>query len=156
MSIIQDLYTIYDKELARYRSRKSSGSRLLIEMRHNLGFLREGLREDLAHAAIVKGLEDRQFHAACKQGLRLDGLQRKKLQAATYAGIREFERYRGWTTGRLIENVYERIATLKKLAAGATDVDLHQRLRTLFKFLMVVVAHVEGRTLGVPRKPPAT
>ncbi|MCW9079278.1 MAG: hypothetical protein OQK74_08895, partial [Gammaproteobacteria bacterium] len=38
MSIIRDLYDIQDKELSRYRAKKSSRSRLLIEMQRNLVF----------------------------------------------------------------------------------------------------------------------
>ena len=152
MSIIQDLYNIYDKEYARYRTRKSSHHRLLIEMRHNLAFLREGLREDLAQEAIVAGLEDGQFNAANRAGVNLARLQKRPLAATTYAGIREFERYRGWTTGRLIDGVYERIATLKKLAAGNKAIDLRPRLRVLFKYLMLVVAHIEGRQLRIAQR----
>ena len=147
MSIIQDLYTIYDKEQAKYRARRSSQNQVLSELQGNLAFLREGLRESLTPNAIVNGLEDDAFRAATKQALNLDSLRKQKLERATYAGIREFERYRDWPTGRLISNTYERIATPKKLAAGSTSIDLTARLRSLFKFLMVVVAHLQGRRL---------
>jgi hypothetical protein len=153
MTIIQDLYNIYDKESAKYRARRSSQGSLLRELQRNLAFLREGLGERLPQAAIVAGLEDGQFRAAADQGVRLDALQKKPLGRDTYAGIREFERYRGWETARLIDSVYERIAILKKLSAGSQEIDLHARLTTLFKFLMVVVAHVEGRRLPLPERP---
>ncbi|NNJ93818.1 MAG: hypothetical protein HKP57_03635 [Halobacteria archaeon] len=153
MSIIQDLYNIYDKELSRYRAKKSSQNRLLIEMRQNLAFLREGLREGLSHAAIIAALENVEYRAAHKAGTNLASLQKKNLSRATYGGIREFDRYLGWDSERLIDNVYERIATLKKLAAGSKTVDLHARLTTLFKFLMVVLAHLEARNLVVRQRP---
>jgi hypothetical protein len=150
MTIIQDLYNIYDKESAKYRARRSSQSQLLKELQRNLSFLREGLGEKLPQRAIVAGLEDEQYRAVGSQGIRLNGLQRRRLARDTYAGIREFERYRDWDTTRLIDSVYERIAILKKLAAGTGDIDLHPRLITLFKFLMVVLAHLEGRRLPLP------
>jgi hypothetical protein len=150
MSIIQDLYKIYDSEQAKYRANRSSKGRLLIEMQHNMGFLREGLRQGLSQRAIVAGLEDVEFRAATKQGTNLGALQKRRLGPATYAGIREFDRYNGWDTGRLIENVYERIAILKKIEQGAENIDLRARLKTLFKFLMVVLAHLEGRQLAIP------
>jgi len=151
MSIIQDLYNVYDKEHAKLRAQRSSTNRLLIEIRQNLAFLREGLREGLPQAAIVNALEDAEYRAAGKQGTKLAALQRRPLAASTYAGVREFDRYRGWDTERLIANVYERITTLKKLAAGSAQVDLHARLVTLFKFLMVVLAHLESRQLVIRR-----
>ncbi len=150
MTIIQDLYNIYDKELAKYQSRRASQDQLLRELQHNLAFLREGLREGLSQRAIIDGLEDERFRSASNQRIRLNRLQKSRLTRETYAGIREFERYRGWETTRLIENVYERIALLKKLAAGSDEIDLRTRLTTLFKFLMVVIAHIERRCLVLP------
>jgi len=152
MTIVQDLYNIYDKESAKYRSRRSSHDQLLRELRHNLAFLREGLRERLAPATVIAGLEDEQYREAGKQGVGLGSMQRRRLARATYAGIREFERYRDWDTARLIDNVYERIAILKKLAAGSAEVDLQPRLVTLFKFLMVLLAHLENRQLTLPTR----
>lgn len=152
MSIIQDLYNIYDKEQEKYRAHKSSTHRLLIEIRQNLAFLREGLREGLAQQTIIGGLEDAEYRAACKQGTRLGALQKKKLASATYAGIREFDRYLGWDTTRLISNLYERIATLKKLASGSDRINLRPRIITLFKFLMVALAHLESRQLVITRR----
>lgn len=153
MSIIQDLYNIYDKELARYRAKKSSKNRLLIEMQQNLAFLREGLREGLPQGAVIGGLEDTQYHAACEQGTDLATLRKSPLSRATYGGIREFNRYLGWDSARLITKVYERIATLKKLAAGSDSIDLRARLTNLFKFLMVVLAHLEARQLLIVQNP---
>lgn len=152
MSIIQDLYTIYDREQAKYRVKRSSQYRLQIELQQNLAFLREGMREQLPHRRIIDGLELRQYLEAGRQGLDLNRLQKKKLAAETYNGIREFERYRGWNTARLIETVYERIATLKKLAGDEHSVDQLARLRNLFKLLMLLVAHIQGRRLRNDRR----
>ncbi len=153
MSIIQDLYTIYDREQAKYRARRSSQNRLQVELQHNLAFLREGLRERLAARKIIEGLESQQYAEAGKQGLDLNSLQKKRLAPATYGTIREFARYHGWTTERLVETVYERIVTLKKLAAGGASVDLDTRLRNLFKLLMLLLAHIQGQRLrSTPRR----
>lgn len=156
MTIIQDLYNIYDREHAKYRADRSSKGRLLTEMRHNLAFLREGLREGMPQRVIIAGLEDVEFRAATHQGTRLGALQKKTLAPTTYAGIREFDRYKGWDTARLIENVYERITTLKKIEQGVENIDLQSRLATLFKFLMVVLAHLEGRPLAISARRPKT
>ncbi len=151
MSIIQDLYNIYDKEHAKIRAQRSSTGRLLVEIRQNLAFLREGLRERLPQEAVAGALDDAEYRAAIRRGTHIGRLQKKNLAPATYAGVREFDRYRGWDTARLVANVYERIATLKKLSAGSESIDLHARLVTLFKFLMVVLAHLEDRRLVIRR-----
>ncbi len=151
MSIIQDLYNIYDKERSKYLARKSSQNQLQIELQRNLAFIREGLREELPQKTIIDGLDDQQFRLATRRNVSLAGMQKKKLAKDTYAGIREFDRYEGWETARLIENAYERIAMLRKLAHGGESLDLKPRLRTLFKFLLVVLAHLKGIKLKVPK-----
>ncbi len=40
---------------------------------------------------------------------------------------------------------------LRKLAHGGESLDLKPRLRTLFKFLLVVLAHLKGIKLKVPK-----
>lgn len=147
MTIVQDLYSIYDREHAKYLARRSSQHQLLIEMRNNLAFVREGLGDGLATRAIARRLEDARFQAACSQGFDLDRLQKKRLAAATCAGIREFDRYRDWPTSRLVETVYQRIDTLRRLSADGSGPDLTVRLQNLFKLLMLVLAHIEGRLL---------
>ena len=147
MTIIEDLYTIYDREQAKYRAHRSSQNRLQIELQHNLAFLREGLREGLAAQPIIAGLDTEQYIDAGKQGLDLNRLQKRHLAEATCGGIREFGRYRGWSTARLVDTVYERITTLKKLASGGAGVDLEARLRNLFKLLMLLIAHIQGGRL---------
>ena len=54
---------------------------------------------------------------------------------------------RSENTARLIETVYERIATLKKLAGNEHHIDQLARLRNLFKLLMLLVAHIQGQRL---------
>lgn len=152
MSIIQDLYDLYDREYARYRKRRSSQHRLLIEIRENLAFLREGLREGLAQQVLIDGLENSRFRAACDDGIDLDRLQPRPVDSRSFGGIREFYRYEGWSTARLVETAYERIATLQKLSPGAAHVDLGSRLRNLFKLLMLVLAHVEDHPLPQRRR----
>ena len=152
MSIIQDFYTIYDKESAKYRDQKSSSHRVVLELSQNLSFLREGLAENLDSAAIVSGLEDEQFRKASEKGINLNAIQKRTLDRDTYGDAKEFERYRGWTTEKLINNAYERIAILRKLKTGSHTVDMTTRLQYLFKYLMVLIAHIEENRLTITSK----
>lgn len=74
MSIIQDLYNIYDKERSKYLARKSSQNQLLIELQRNLAFIREGLREELPQKTIIDGLDDQQFRLATRRNVSLAGM----------------------------------------------------------------------------------
>lgn len=149
MSIIQDLYHIFDKEYAKYIARKSAKNLIVLELSRNLAFLREGLAENLDGRAIIDGLEASRYHKAIAEATNLNALQKKPLSKNTYGGVNEFARYKGWTTEKLIHNAYERIATLKKLNTNSASIDITSRLQYLFKYLMVVMAHIEGKALTI-------
>jgi len=147
VSIIQDLYLVFDKEYARRRERRCSKNLLVLELRHNLAFLRAGLAEQLDGSVMVAGLEHGQYRHANETGTELNSIQKRRLARRTYGGIREFEKYHDWSTEQLIHKAYERIVVLKKLDLDAGSVNVRARLQYLFKFLMLVIAHIDGETL---------
>jgi hypothetical protein len=149
MSIIQDLYKIFDNERSRYETKMSSRNAVLRELAENLAFLREGLREGLDGSEIIKGLESLQYERANDAGFDFNAIKKSTLSPATYGSVKEFEKYRGWSTEKLIRKAYERLSTLQKLQANAPGVDFHSRLQYLFKFLMVVMAHIDGKHLTI-------
>ena len=54
MTIIQDLYNVFDKERARYDANKAWKNAVLRELAENLAFMREGLRENLDDSKIIR------------------------------------------------------------------------------------------------------
>lgn len=149
MSIIQDLYKIFDNERARYEANASSKNAVLRELSDNLSFLREGLKEKLEPMKIISGLEKGQYTKANDSGFNFNTLQKKSLSLTTCGGIKEFERYKGWSTGKLIKNVYLRLSTLGKLISSKTDIDAGSRLMYLFKFMLLVMAHINEEQLKI-------
>lgn len=149
MSIIQDLYSIFDKEYAKHITRKSSKNLLVIEISQNLSFMREGLAGNLNASSIIDGLDNDQFKKANDKATNFNSIQKKKLAKKTYDGAKEFDKYHNWTTERLINKAYERINTLKKLNVDKDKINIHSRLQYLFKYLMVLMAHIEGKHLTI-------
>lgn len=158
MTFLQDAYQLYDGENARLARRRAFQNTVVIELNENLAFLRAALREGVTGPAIVAQLDDTEYRKAVSEGFDLNTIQADFLQASTYAGAREFEVYKGWDTERLIQNVYARMATLKKLVVADPKIDLTRRLQSLFKYVMVVVAHIAGIHLvrKAARRRPAT
>jgi hypothetical protein len=152
MSIVQDLYNIFDKEQSKYLEKKSSKNLVVLELSNNLSFLREGLLEKLDDSAIINGLADGQYIKAAEKSIDLNSIQKKTLAKTTYGGVKEFDKYQGWSTDKLINNAYERIDTLKKLNVNKGRVDVNSRLKNLFKYLMVLMAHIKGEELTIKKK----
>lgn len=148
MSILQDCYTIYDREYAKFTERRALKDGVARELSRNLAFLRAGLAAGLSGARIAAGFETRRYEAASEKGVNLNILRKSTLAPATCGPIKEFAKYRGWSTAKLVHNAYERIATLQKLAAGDPQLDLTGRLKYLFKYLLLILAHIEGKPLA--------
>lgn len=144
MTLLQDAYQLYDGENTRLARRRAFQNTVVIELNENLAFLREALREGVTGPATVAQLDDAEYRKAISEGFDLNTIQADVLQVTTYAGAREFDVYKNWDTDRLIQNVYARITTLKKLGAADPRIDLTRRLQSLFKYVMVVVAHIAG------------
>jgi len=149
MSIVQDLYKIFDNERSRYDAKTSSKNAVLRELAENLAFLREGLRESLEDSKIIAGLENEQFLRANDNGFDFNSIKRKTLSKTTYGGVKEFEKYKGWSTDKLIKNAYERLSTLRKLKTNKAGIDVRSRLKYLFKFMMVIMAHIDSQQLTI-------
>ena len=143
MTIIQDLYNVFDKERARYDAKKASKNAVLRELAENLAFMREGLRENLDDSKIINNLENKQFVLANDNGFDFNSIKGMTLSPKTYGDAKEFDKYKDWSTDKLIKKAYERISTLRKLKVNEPGIDAHSRLQNLFKFLMVILAHVD-------------
>ena len=154
MSIIKDLYSIFDNERAKYVATKSSKNLVLRELAENLAFLREGLAENLKGSEIIENLGNIQLNQALEAGLNFNTIQKKSLIKSTYGGVKEFSKYNGWSTEKLIFNAYERLSTLKKLQTTTAKIDLRARLQNLFKYLMVLMAHIDGEHLTIKSSTP--
>ena len=146
MTIVQELYSIFDREQEKFLARRSSKGHVVLELSQNLALLREGLADNLPGHVIISSFEDDRYRKAIERGINLDTIRKQALARRTFDGIREFEKYRGWSTAKLIHNAYERIGTLRKLHANSANVGV--RLQYFFKYLMLVMAHIEDRVLA--------
>lgn len=146
MSLVQELYTIFDKERARYQAVQRSKHAVIREIADNLALLREGLRNEMDSKALVSKLDTHQFNAACDNGFNFNQINKQPLKAATFGHIKEFSRYQGKSSQQLIELLYQRIKVAQKL--GTTP----RALKYLFKFHMLVLAHCEDNRLRIRSK----
>ena len=150
MSIIQELYNIFDNEQSKHIKKKASINLLELEIYSNLSFLREGLLEKLDGSSVIAGLVDDQYRNAHESGIDLESIQKKDLSEITYGEVKEFKKYKDWTTEELIDNAYVRINTLKKLNINKGEVDVTSRLEYLFKYLMLLTAHIKDEPVIPP------
>lgn len=148
MSIWKELYDIFDKERSRWQQSSASQQAIAFELKANLGFLADALSSNLPQTAIIQGLECTLFEAKLKEGVALSRLNRRKVTSAFIGEFAEFAKYIGKENDDLIENVYLKIKSLQKLATAQPDKDYDRKIKSLFRFLVFLVAHLEERPLS--------
>ncbi len=152
MTIIQDLYSIFDNLYSINLQKKVLKNSIEMEMAQNLDFLRTALQEKIEAKKIISGLENKYFLASLESSVDFDSLQKSKLSDRTTGGIKEFRPYLGWPTEKLVKKVYERIAVLKKLSTTEPTINASRRLQNLFKLLLLTVAHINGDKITLKKR----
>jgi len=137
---------------ARLASRRGTRHALAMELSQNLELLRLGLHLHARPCEVISQLQDDAYQQALTGGYRFNRLNRAKIGPKSTANKPALRRYHGWSTERLLDNVYHKITHLKQLCAltGVDDsVNFQARLRNLFQLMAVLAIHVgSGKEQG--------
>ena len=117
-----------------------------IELMENLELVRLYVESGADPQELIPKLKEDAFRNALAQGFNFNTLKRSRIGAASTMDIPQLEAYQGWSTQKVFENVYAKIATLKQAAAirnHRKPIRIGVRLNNVFK-LMVVLAHHIG------------
>lgn len=148
MSIWKELYDIFDKERARWHSKNASKQSLIFEIESNLAFLADAIQNKLNPIQIANGLERSVFDKSMESGFSFNSISKnKKLTINIIGDIDEFKKYVGRDTEYLVKNAYLKIGLLIKLVNSSGEKNSDLKFKSLFRFLMLLVAHIEGRHL---------
>ncbi|MCL6417520.1 hypothetical protein MIB92_17800 [Aestuariirhabdus sp. Z084] len=153
MSLWKELYAIFDNERSRWQSSSATRQELVFELQGNLRFLADALHNDLDQAAIAQGLDSAVFERSLASNFSFNSICKRSLKASTSGDFDEFKKYLGKDTEYLIKNVYSKILLLKKLSTINAPSDLSRRYKSLFRVLMLVVAHIENQPLKRQKDP---
>ncbi len=130
---------------ARLASRRGTRHALAMELSQNLELLRLGLHLHARPCEVVNQLQDTAYRQAVTAGYRFKRLNRSKIGPKSTGNQPALRRYHGWSTERLLDNVYHKITQLKQLCA-LSDIDsrvnFEARLRNLFQLMAVLAIHL--------------
>ena len=147
MSIWKELYDTFDKERAKWQADSASKQSLVFELKGNLTFLADALQSNLSSQEVLKGLERATFDLCMAKGFNINSISGKKIAKKTIGEFDEFKKYLGKDTEYLVNNAYLKIGSLTKLVTAAPNKDHSLKFKSLFRFLVLLVAHLDGRTL---------
>ncbi|WP_445397942.1 hypothetical protein [Zobellella sp. An-6] len=147
MSIWKELYDIFDKERARWQSKNANRQALIFEIQSNLTFLADALQNELSDIDIAKGLERKAFDKSIESGFSINSISKEKVTARTIGDFDEFKKYIGKDTEYLVKNAYSKTGSLLKITSTPNSKNHSLKFKSLFRFLMLLVTHIEGRRL---------
>lgn len=147
MSIWKELYDAFDKERSRWEKTSSDKQSLAFEIQRNLTFIADALHDKIDQKTIIKGLEHDVFDKAIKDGFNFNSIKKGKLTKNTIGGFSEFKKYAGKDTAYLVKNSYSKMSSLSKLVSVNNDKDYSLKIKSLFRFFVLLVTHIEGRHL---------
>jgi len=147
MSIWKELYDIFDKERARWQKNSVNKQTLVFEIQSNAIFLADALHNELSQTDMVKGLERAAFEQSMKDGFSINSISKKKVTAKTIGEFDEFKKYVGKDTEYLVKNAYSKMFSLAKLVNSGDGKNYSLKLKSLFRILILLITHIEGRHL---------
>jgi len=147
MSIWKELYDIFDKERARWESKSTNKQALVFEIQSNLTFLADALQGEYSQTDIIKGLERSVFDRSIESGFLINTISKKKITAKTIGGFDEFKKYINKDTEYLVANAYSKISSLSKLVKLGNGKDNSLKFKSLFRFLVLLVTHIQNQNL---------
>ena len=132
--------------LASVRSKHRGRRRLLVmELSDNLDLLNLVHQNQVDADKAMPELKDAVYQKLTTEGFALNSLSRRKVSAASAMHVPQLNQYSGWTTERLIDNVYRKIRGIKKLQrlkAKGPAINIPRRLENLRRLLVLLLVHL--------------
>jgi hypothetical protein len=119
---------------------------ILREMQENINLLFLAKNRQLPAGKVIEKLERRNYLAAADAGFNFKLIKRSALKKETVKDVPQFKKYIGWSTERLLENIYLKVKQLQDIAAidpEQKSLNLQIRLENLLRLMMLLLQHVK-------------
>ena len=129
------------------KSAKGHKRKLLLELQDNIELVNLWRQKEFPIDRVILKLSQAHYRAAVAENFSLNSIKSGRLKATTTKGIPQFQKYVGWTTEAMLDNVYRKIKTLVDIVEMDTDskkVDKKARLSNLYKLMILLVHHIDS------------
>ena len=129
------------------KSAKGHKRKLLIELRDNIELVNLWRQKEFPIDKVILKLERAHYNAAVADNFSLNSIKSRSLKATTTKGVPQFQKYVGWSTEALLDNVYRKIKTLNHIVEMDPDsakIDKKARLSNLYKLMILLVHHIDS------------
>jgi hypothetical protein len=119
---------------------------LILEMKTNAELVQLHRDGEVSADEVIKQLEVDKLEKALDSDFKFTTIKRGKVKAESTAGIAFFEKYIGWTTEELFENLFLKIEVLKKhldMAPDSFRIRKDVRLINILKMIKLIIIHID-------------
>jgi hypothetical protein len=119
---------------------------ILRELQENVNLLFLAKNNQLPAKKVIEKLERKNYLAAADAGFNFKLIKRSALKKETVKDVPQFKKYIGWSTERLLENIYLKVKQLQDMAALDPDqktLNLQIRLENLLRLMLLLLQHMK-------------
>jgi len=120
---------------------------VLRELKENLNLLLLAKKNQLPSDKVISKLERKNYLAASDAGFNFKSIKRSSLKQKTTRDVPQFKKYIGWSTERLLENIYLKVKQLKDIIdmqVVSKNLDLNTRLENLTRLMILLLQHIKS------------
>jgi len=120
---------------------------VLRELQENLNLLLLARKNQLPPDKVISKLERKNYLAAADTGFNFKSIKRSSLKQKTTRDVPQFKKYIGWSTERLLENIYLKVKQLQDIVdmqGVSKSLDMSARLENLTRLMILFLEHIKS------------
>jgi len=136
-------------EMINSQASQSKGTKrsLILEMKKNAAFIQLYLDGEADLDTVIKKLNTKKLEKALNSSFDFNSIKWGKVKKKSTGGIAFFEKYIGWTTEDLYENLYLKLQVLKTFVSSKKQnsrLRKNVRLINVLKLIKLIVIHIDA------------
>ena len=120
---------------------------VLRELQENISLLLLVRTGQFPAHKVIPRLERKQYLAAADGGFNFRQIKRPSLREKTIRQVPQFKKYVGWSTERMLENIYikvKQLQTIVEMERGRKNVNLELRTKYLLRLMILLLSHIQS------------
>ncbi|MEN8178017.1 MAG: hypothetical protein ABFS39_05295 [Pseudomonadota bacterium] len=127
------------------KSAKGHKRKLLLELQDNFDVIDLWQMKGFPIDKVILKLERKNYESAITDNFNFNALERSALSKPTTRDVPQFQKYVGWSTAMLFDNLYRKIKQLRDIVEMDSDnvkIDKAARLGNVYKIMILLVHHI--------------
>ena len=129
------------------KSAKGHKRKILLELQENIDVIYLWKDKGFPVDKVVLKLERKYYDSAVSDNFTFNSIKSTALKKSTTKDVPQFQKYVGWSTEKLLDNLYRKIKLLKNsvdIDAYNKEINKNARLGNIYKMIILLVHHIKS------------